>query len=258
MSLFNLFKKKFTPAKEVLAKAPGPSPWYLLSAGPELTSSHGALVWFPAGDDEISTGKVLLTTSNGEAIAIFDFYCYVLPMKHNRFLVWYEEKEQLGSTPATQSFIELLILDADKLGVIGDTQAAFEEMKARGIKVFQRNGEVSSFRIQTSMNEGQHELKLPDAFSELDEILVLAHSTAGNLCLFIVKPKEESLEIIPQDWFNKGPYDFGYQWPTRVARDPETGQIFGEGIRLGVFVLDNSLRQVLKWLHTDHFYHPER
>jgi hypothetical protein len=64
--------------------------------------------------------------------------------------------------------------------------------------------------------------------------------------------------VLPQKWFNGGKYDFGYQWITRVQRDPRTGQIVGEGIRLGNFLLDRSGTEIQEWLHEDIFYHPER
>jgi len=39
---------------------------------------------------------------------------------------------------------------------------------------------------------------------------------------------------------------------------PMSGEIVGEGIRLGVFRLDSSCRQIAEWLVTDIFHHPER
>ena len=49
----------------------------------------------------------------------------------------------------------------------------------------------------------------------------------------------------PQDWFNKSGCDFGYQWITRAIKNPKTGLIHGEGIRLPDFVLDDTNRQCL-------------
>src|SRR5687767_7549664 len=99
MSIHNLFKEKLDSFKQVLANAPGPSPWYLRSVEPKVISKHGTLVWSSAGDNEISAGKMLLKTGVGDVLAVFDFHCYVLPMDHNRLLVWHEEKERLGDSP---------------------------------------------------------------------------------------------------------------------------------------------------------------
>ena len=56
------------------------------------------------------------------------------------------------------------------------------------------------------------------------------------------------VSVLPQRWYNEGPYDFTYQWITRVQREPATGRIVGEGIRLGYFRLDASGTQVEAWL----------
>jgi hypothetical protein len=98
---------------------------------------------------------------------------------------------------------------------------------------------------------------------ELDELLVLVHSTAGGatsnyaddmrLRLWIVRPVDGTVDVVPQDWFNHGAYDFDYQWVTRVAREPGTGRIVGEGVRLSPFALDDSYRRVAEWLPTNPF-----
>ena len=67
---------------------------------------------------------------------------------------------------------------------------------------------------------------------------------------------DEFLDFESCLWFNNGKYDFSYQWITRVARDPQTQRIFGEGIRLGMFQLDKTGRTVEKWLSSNPFYGP--
>ena len=44
--------------------------------------------------------------------------------------------------------------------------------------------------------------------------------------------------------FNRGDFDFGYQWITRVARDPKSRHIVGDGIRITPFRLDASGRKL--------------
>ena len=76
--------------------------------------------------------------------------------------------------------------------------------------------------------------------------------------IFAFNFKTATVEVIPQDWFNNGQYDFGYQWITRVGRDSKTKRIFGEGIRLGFFRLDETGRNIEKWLRNDPFYYGPR
>jgi hypothetical protein len=84
--------------------------------------------------------------------------------------------------------------------------------------------------------------------------LILCHSSAieesprgerSNLALLVAKPRTGIYELYPQDWFNSAGLDYGYQWVTRVARDPKSGRIHGEGFRIRPFVLDDTLRRTL-------------
>jgi hypothetical protein len=95
---------------------------------------------------------------------------------------------------------------------------------------------------------------VPEPLTNTEELLILCHSSAiepspvlerSNLALLIAKPSAGIYELYPQDWFNNASLDYGYQWVTRVARDPESGRIHGEGVRIRPFVLDDSLRRTL-------------
>ncbi|MHA4812120.1 hypothetical protein ACX0G9_28760 [Flavitalea flava] len=45
------------------------------------------------------------------------------------------------------------------------------------------------------------------------------------------------------DWFNKSDADFGYVWPTRIARSKIDNRFYGQGIRMGNFILDPTGKQ---------------
>ena len=67
-------------------------------------------------------------------------------------------------------------------------------------------------------------------------------------CLMILNPKDDIIEIFPQDWFNNGPYDTMWQGPILAARDPKSNDIIGDGIRLDTFILDKLYREIKAWL----------
>ena len=54
--------------------------------------------------------------------------------------------------------------------------------------------------------------------------------------------------MLPQTWFTAGKYDIGYQWITRVTRDPATGRILGGGIRIGNFELAEDGMGLERWI----------
>jgi hypothetical protein len=112
------------------------------------------------------------------------------------------------------------------------------------------------FEIPTDVDEGTHAIAPPAAFDNLPEVLVLAdygseksdHFDKMYRAIFACDFKARQVTVLPQRWFNEGRYDFGYQWITRVQREPVTGRIVGEGIRLGYFRLDASGTQLAAWV----------
>ena len=251
--------------KEIIETAPGPSPWYLNPSVARIESQRGTWEWMPykrvgARDSSPLVGKTLLRSPDESVLVILDFQCYVQPLERRRFLVWTVESTK-WKVPSKKTFFVFRILDADQLQPISDPVAACEEMKQAGINVYTAGGEIARFTMTTDLEEGFLRIPFPDAIHTLPEILLLGHSTAikkdpnqMGLCIYSAWPAAGTVEVFPQDWFNHADYDFGYQWVTRVARDPITRRIFGEGIRLGGFVLEETNRSIERWVH--HRHHP--
>jgi hypothetical protein len=87
------------------------------------------------------------------------------------------------------------------------------------------------------MNAGLNRFVFPTPFEILPEILVLGDNssisgTSIKRTIYCLRPREGCIEVLPQDWFNSGDFDFGYQWITKVVRDSNSGRIVGTGIRL--------------------------
>ena len=252
--------------KAILAPAPGPSPEYLLTSGPSIRSRHGDLQWACAGDEAPLTGNTLLQSPDGSALAVIGLHSYVLPLEAPAFLVWAVTE----SVQLKRDFIMLHLFDADRLEPIADVVSACAEMERNHVKISSAGETVVSTALPVDLSPRLHRIYFQEALHTVPELLILAHSVFGGpadtafdlntsyLCLFIVRPQEETVEIFPQDWFNSGGYDAGSQEVTRMARDPASGKIYGEGTQLGVFVLDDTYRNVERWLHVDPFYHPEQ
>lgn len=248
-----------------LSTVPGPSPWYLARAGTEVQRGDETLRWRAAGEEAPAAGRSLLTTPTGDVLAVADFNCYVQPLHDGRLLVWYAE--EVGEGPLLRRSMRFRIIDLEQLRPIPDSAATFAVLGQHS-RFYVVSGDVATFTLSTALADGVHRIDLSAEMKSLGELLVLAHSTADgrrenhfdamHLRLWILDTTHSQLEIIPQDWFNEGPYDFGYQWVTRVARLPGSGEIVGEGIRLGVFKLDASKRQIAEWLAEDIFYQPQR
>lgn len=256
---------KAPAALAALNAVPGPSPWYLERPGSEIRRADGELRWRSAGDEASRAGKTLLVTEGGDVLAVTDFHCYVRPLDGGRLLIWHAEEEREGDL--LHDSMRFRVFDTERLRPISDVDASFAHLGPSS-RFFAASGELASVALSTALDDGAHDVVLPTELTDAGELLVLAHSTADgrrenhydvmHLRLWILDTERGRLEIVPQDWFNEGAYDFGYQWVTRMARLPQSGEIVGEGIRLGVFRLDASKRRIAEWLVQDTFYHPER
>ena len=90
--------------------------------------------------------------------------------------------------------------------------------------------------------------EFPNQLKCFEEIFILCDSSGiqkgdpreSNLGLMVIKCKESKFHIYPQEWFNKGKFDFDYQWVTKIGREPTSGEIVGEGVRIGSFVLSKD------------------
>lgn len=245
---------------KALRSAPGPSPWYLERPGTEIRRGEKLLRWVSAGSSSGSAGKSLLVTADGRALAVTDFCCYVRGLPGERILAWYSEGEATGRIPPHS--MRFRVFDITRLVPISDLPAACANLGFQS-RFYAATGEVASIAIPTALEDGVHGVALPQAMRDAGELLVLAESTAPGtpeerddktrLRLWILEPEGGRLEIIPQDWYNKGAFDFGYQWVTRMARLPN-GDIVGEGIRLGAFRLDKTKRRIAEWFLRGPFY----
>lgn len=244
------------------APPPGPSPWYLSSPSAQIHAADGVWTWI---NDPKLGGVCHLFSPRDQAVLTVDFYCYVQQLPGDRLLIWHEEGRQTPSAAENPKVVfDLLVLTA--LVPVQDAEVAAAELKANRQRLRYQGGHPVRYELVTSIDAGIHAIGPPPEFGELPETLVLADFGPSEVssnyadrmyrAIFAFDFSAGQLEVIPQDWFNGGGYDYGYQWITRVDREPATGRIVGEAIRLGRFRLDPSGRQIDKWLHSDPFYRP--
>ena len=255
-----LRRQQSREASEALASlrdAPGPSPWYLrVSGAPVISNSTESFTWSDAGATPPLLGKTLLTTSGGVPVAILGLYCFVQVVDRKRFMFWHrDDLPSLGPLGKGKA-IRVSLVDADLLKPIPDVREGCEAMDAVGESIHMPSGVVESTLVAAGLEAGEHAHEFPAGFAGIEEILILDSHT--QLQLLILRPRLQRLEVFPQDWFNDGKFDFGYQSVARVSRERSRGRVIGEGIRLGVFELDDSNRRVARWFIEDPFYGPGR
>ena len=179
----------------------------------------------------------LLVGAKGPVVAL-GYYNYVMMLDESSILIWYQNTTRIGP-PAP---VRLLVIQPGQLTSLGDTV---------GDKVGVLIGGKASAEMSLKTVDATEELRaeFPEQLRSMDELLVLCRCSGiseggGNLALLVAYPRRSAYRLYPQDWFNSGGMDYGYQWVTRVGRNPRTGRVHGEGFRIPPFVLDDSLRQI--------------
>jgi len=230
----------------VLDSAPGPSPWYLRAGKPAVPGYK----WAAAGDSSQTAGATVLSGRDG-TVLILDFHNYVLPVDPETLLVWHQHGVETGLTPPVVLRIFRL---PDLRPLEGDLEELCGSMRRSGAPFMASSSPLCEFPVPTTAASRRLRQTFPDQLRHIEELLILCHSSAveasptwelNNLALLVARPSEGTYELFPQDWFNSANLDYGYQWVTRVARDPRTGRIHGEGVRISPFVLDETLRNTL-------------
>jgi hypothetical protein len=173
----------------------------------------------------------------------------VKPLTAHWFLVWWKR----ASAASTPDSFELAAVDADKLLLV-DPVFASKQMRQLGTRFYPLGSEFGAYIFLPEFGHGLHEHRFPEDFRRAGEFLVL--DRRRNLHLLIANPLDGNVESCRQSWFNEGGFDRGYQWVTRVVRDPKTRRIVGDGIRLGIFALDSSSQNVTEWILADPSYGP--
>jgi len=239
------------PDIQILRFPIGPSPWAFTNLS---TTAGGAKYRFKEtaeGDGELA-GLTSLLDAKGATLLIFDFQCYARILDDGTIFLWRE---------AGEKELKRIIFDCfsiSSLRSVSNPLATATELREKKLGIAPLPTS-QHWEFSSRVEPGVHQLSIPHDWSRFDETLVLADFAESNYfdmmarAIFAFDWRKRQVEIIPQDWFNNGNYDFGYQWIARVARRTD-GSIVGEGIRLGSFELDETHRQVKKWLTQDPFH----
>ncbi|MGZ5148367.1 MAG: hypothetical protein ACXWCP_32945 [Burkholderiales bacterium] len=141
-------------------------------------------------------------------------------------------------------------LDALAAFPLADIAGWFNRSQER---VYARTAPVAELELPWTLALGAHTIEVPAAFAGIDELLVISSYPAASkqdaaLAFLSLRPAASTVEVLPQRWYTAADYEIGRQWITRIARDPVSGRIVGEGIRVKPFELDESGTNVEHWL----------
>lgn len=232
----------------LLRSTPGPSPWFYsdkfgIIPGHHWTGSKG--------------GCVILARDSSQIILVLGYYHYVLALDDEHILVWVQK----GSEEETTAPVEFRLIDLSQLKPIGEDVESLSE-SCQAADGFLSEGPLQEhFHVPTHLNWEQESLEIPHLDVLPSQLTIVCQSSliasptshAPNHALIDIDFENARSKAYPQDWFNNGDFDFGYDWITHVVRVENTGRTFGFGIRLGAFELDKTRTKLKRWINSSKF-----
>jgi hypothetical protein len=229
--------------RENLARTVGPAPWYWKTF-PVIDSPDRRFGWSHHGEEGALAHLVTLNV-DGESekpLLALNTYCRPFVISSSRLGVWCPEGRHIRLV----CFDSALLKPFDLAEIAG-------WFKQSSDRIYATTAPIAEFEIPLAMPVGMHNVEVPAEFRSVDELIVPTSYPAKSnddpaFALYIFYLQAGLLEVLPQKWFTKSQYDVGYQWITRAARDPESQRIFGDGFKLGTFLLEEDGCRFDRWI----------
>jgi hypothetical protein len=202
--------------EKLLHDAPGPAPWYWRTF-PGFTRDGECWAWQAEQTGEVSEWPVLRRSGDGVRCFVPGFYCYAVDAGDGQLLTWRSNRH--GALDVALHRVERL----EAVELPDDPRRDRDTYKPSALEVL---------RIPP-LDAGAHDGFALRTRVALDELLLLASPAAPTdhdpaLAIYVWEPTSGRITVVPQPWFTGATHDLGYEWVTKVARDPESGRIVGE------------------------------
>jgi hypothetical protein len=198
--------------------------------------------------DGASSFNVLLDPDGKPRLAL-PMYIWFRPLEEGWMLLWRTRRD---APPAVPTAIVVQLLNVDQLRRLPDLDHWLAQAPPPDDPYFVAPSEFSATtEVNTAYSAGRHSLSLPSAFDRVPEFFVVAQNSAlprepggATFCIYAVNPAARTIEVSPQDWFNDGTPDYGYEWITCATRDPATRRLLVSGFRIDSLILDETGRRI--------------
>jgi hypothetical protein len=233
--------------EELIAKAIAPAPWYWESFPSIIGEMGNKYTWrfhnsncgklgftYLCQDKQDSVCKMVLNTYT-RVFSVPPYYLGVWYKKDGMYIIDVFNPEELQDFNIGEVTEESLF----------SKKNYFTQGQPIETTSFQRITEGPQSIKYSSLLEGIDEILIVDSFFSIDK---QDNSEEAIYAIFELHPKDDSLRVIPQSWFNSEDFDIGYEWITRVIRVPGTDRIIGDGIRIGAFELTENGQKFNIWL----------
>jgi hypothetical protein len=232
--------------KAALDEAPFIFPYFFDLKSISLTWHGIKLAQEVVEDPKLKMWSYCYFKGNAQILGYVNFWTYFKQFTKTSFCCFRRDDQESFLT-------HISLFKTEDLIPLQDPKSAALEMKRQNLP-FVFSGERSEITVSMKLELGINEFSFPAEYKEIDELAFFAtkqdlypdrpnETYWADWVLVILWPREDKIEIVSLDWFNKSGDDFGYVWPTRVARSKKDGRLYGQGIRMANFVLDSSGKQ---------------
>jgi hypothetical protein len=159
---------------------------------------------------------------------------------------------KLGIWCPEPGYLRLLCFDPDQLAAFPMHEVAgwFKRSQDR---IYSATAPLAELELSSRLTAGIHRIEIPPVFHDLEELLLIGPYPAANndeaaCAILVLRPRDGEVMVLPQTWFTANKCDVGYQWITRVTRNPATSRIIGGGIRIRDFELTEDGTMLERWL----------
>jgi hypothetical protein len=230
--------------RQIIEQAIGPAPWYYRSF-PAVTGAGGQEYAWSFHGSQGPNAYLITLDATGDASntrLALNTYCRPFPMDDGHIGIWCPEGKQL----------RIVAFDVDALAPFSLNEIA-GWFKQSNDRIYAATPPIAELTVDITLPPGTHSIQVPEEFRSIDELLMVSYRPVKEkdeaaFALFVGYLSGGLVEVIPQNWFTAAQYDVGQQWIARVARDPETHRIVGEGVRVGTFELTEDSTQIARWL----------
>ncbi len=230
--------------RQQLQNVIGPAPWYWKTF-PGLRSDSGQRFVWRHHDEQGPLGYVVSLALEQEAdkprLAL-NTYCRPFHIPPARLGIWCPEGRN----------IRLACFEPDQLKDFDFAEIA-GWFKQTSDRIYAATAPLAELQVPVGLSPGMNKIEVPAEIQTVDELIVPTTLAPLNqddpaMALYVFYLQAGLVEVLPQKWFTSAQYNVGQQWITRAARDPESHQIFGDGIRLGSFILEQDGCRLQEWI----------
>jgi len=230
--------------RQLIERTIGPAPWYW-ETYPEFSGASGQRYAWTCHRGEPAIERLVTLyrrqTPNATLLAL-NTYSTPFIVPEARLGIWCPEP----------GYLRLMCFDPDQLAAfpLRDVAGWFKQSQDR---VYSATAPVAEMEIDSRLTAGTHAIEVPPEFRDIDELLLIGPYPAARhdeaaCAILVFHARAGEVTVLPQTWYTANKCEVGYQWVTRVTRDPVSGRIIGSGIRISNFELTEDGTTLERWI----------